>query len=92
MGSGSINTDAIRGLIKAVRDYREEIYVNKRFLLNAANVCDQVMGSDSISKRKIARLSEALFVLDQATEAIIEEAIELLERDVEDLERIAEEA
>jgi|GEM_PF-1181172 len=92
MASEAINTDAVRDLIKAVNDYREEIYTNKRFLLNAANVCDQVMGSDSISERKIARLNEALLLLDQATEAIIQEAIELLERDVEDLERIAEEA
>ena len=92
MTSGQIDTEAIRELIRAVNEYREEIYENRRFLLNAANVCDQAMGSGPISQKKIARLEEALEVLDCATETIIDEAVEILRRDVDELERIAEEA
>ena len=56
--------DELERLIKAVQKYREEIEFNLRLLGNAANVCDQVMGSDAVSQKNIKRLEEGLKELE----------------------------
>ncbi len=92
MSNNFMDTDAVRSLITAVREYQEAIYTQKQFLLNAANVCDQAMGSDPISRKKITKLEEALAVLDWATDRIIEDGLTILANDLKDLETIVEEA
>lgn len=92
MASLKLSTDSVRSLIQAVSDYQSEILLQKQFLLNAANVCDQTLGSDPISKRKIDRLEQALVTLDHSTDYIIEEGLRALTADLDDLERIVEEA
>lgn len=92
MAITKIDTDAVRALISAVTEYQTAIYEQKEFLLNAADVCDQAMGSDPISKRKIDKLKVALGTIDFATDQIIEEGLEMLSRDLQDLEDIYREA
>lgn len=92
MSNSQVDTDAVKSLIRAVGEYQDAIHVQKQFLLNAANVCDQVMGSDPISSKKIAKLEEALAVLDYASDKIIEEGLNILSEDLKDLESIVEEA
>ena len=57
--------------------YKETLGRSKIILLNAANVCDQAMGSDDISKRHIAALLESLSHLDEGV-LCVEEIIEQL--------------
>lgn len=92
MAITKIDTDAVRALIAAVGEYQTAIYEQKQFLLNAADVCDQAMGSDPVSHKKISKLKEALGTIDYATDQIIEEGIEMLTQDLLDLEEIYKEA
>ena len=75
MPAKQIDPDALVILYKAIVEYREKLAKNRLILMNAANVCDQAMGSDPISQKKIARLEEALRVLD-ASSAYAERAAE----------------
>ena len=59
---------ALNTLIKAVQDYQEKLEVNKKILSNAANVCDQAMGSDAIVKKHIAKLEEAMVELNKTSQ------------------------
>ena len=92
MSIQQIDTDAMRKLIEITQRYQEAIKRDKWVLLNAAALCDQAMGSDPIISKKIARLEDALRALDMATNGIISSAQEEIRRDLQDLERIVEEA
>lgn len=72
-----LEVDALDTLIKAVQKYKDELEVNRRILVNAADVCDQAMGSDDIAKKHIARLNEALQELDKTVQ-ISEDVAEAL--------------
>ena len=52
--------ESLDTLIKAVQEYQEELMVDWKILINAANACDAAMGSDDYSKKYIAKLYEAL--------------------------------
>lgn len=77
MSNNHLHIESLDLLIKAVATYRDELEINKRILINAANVCDQAMGSDEIVKKKIARLEEALVELEKTIE-IAEKVIDEL--------------
>lgn len=79
--SNHLETDSLQTLIKAVENYREELEVNKKILVNAADVCDAAMGSDDIAKKHIAKLNEALGELDK-TSKIAEEVAKALKEDL----------
>lgn len=92
MTNSYLDTDAFRELITAVREYREDIHVQKTFLQEAANVCDDQMGHDPISRKKIEKFEEALSLLDWATEKIIEEGLLVINKSLHEIEDIVEEA
>lgn len=79
--SNHLETDSLQTLIKAVENYREELEVNKKILVNAADVCDAAMGSDDIAKKHIAKLNEALGELDK-TSSLAEEVAKALKEDL----------
>lgn len=60
-------------LIKAVRNYYDELQMNKKILQDAANVCEAAMGSDDNVKKHIARLNDVLEKLERT--AIIAENV-----------------
>lgn len=59
MEKGQVDTLAYEQLIKAVNEYQEKVMNHYRVIQNAANLCDQAMGSDDLSKKQIAKLNEA---------------------------------
>jgi len=63
-----LDVESLNTLIQAIQKYKEELELNKKILLNAADVCDQAMGSDDIAKKHIARLHEALLELDKTVQ------------------------
>lgn len=76
--SQKLEVDALNTLIDAVKKYRDELDINRKILVNAADVCDKAMGSDDIAKKHISRLQEALKELDrtaQITESVSEALI-----------------
>lgn len=79
--SNHLETNSLQTLIKAVENYREELEVNKKILVNAADVCDSAMGSDDIAKKHIAKLNEALGELDK-TSRLAEEVAKTLKEDL----------
>ena len=79
--SNHLETNSLQILIKAVENYREELEVNKKILVNAADVCDSAMGSDDIAKKHIAKLNEALGELDK-TSNLAEEVAKTLKEDL----------
>lgn len=59
MESRHLDMEALQQMIKAVEKYQERIVQHYNVIQNAANLCDQAMGSDAISKKQIAKLYEA---------------------------------
>ena len=74
-----LDIDALDALIKAVQDYQVKLDTNRQILANAANVCDQAMGSDAIAKKHIGRLNEALEELKKTSKTAAEVAEQLIE-------------
>ncbi len=72
-----IQYDELENFVRMLEKYKETLGRSKIILLNAANVCDQAMGSDDISKRHIAALLESLSHLDEGV-LCVEEIIEQL--------------
>lgn len=72
-----IQYDELENFVRMLEKYKETLGSSKIILLNAANVCDQAMGSDDISKRHIAALLESLSHLDEGV-LCVEEIIEQL--------------
>lgn len=66
-------------LIKAVQDYHETLEINRKILINAANVCDAAMGSDAIAQKHIAQLNETLKELEKTAKIASEVATALIE-------------
>ena len=60
MNNNQLDIESLERLIVAVGEYQESLTRNRQILVNAANVCDQAMGSDAIAKKHIAKLREAL--------------------------------
>lgn len=79
--SSHLKTEELEILINAVKHYRENLETNKKILVNAANVCDEAMGSDDIAKKHIAQLNQALVELDK-TSRIAEEVAQALTEDL----------
>jgi hypothetical protein len=73
----TLETDALDLLISAVQTYQEELQINKRVLINAANACDAAMGSGEIAKKYISQLYEALEKLEK-TSGLASEVAEAL--------------
>lgn len=80
--ANQLEIESLNTLIEAVQKYKEQLDINKKILLNAADVCDQAMGSDDIAKKHIARLNEALLELDKTVQ-LSEDVIEALIADRE---------
>jgi GTPase involved in cell partitioning and DNA repair len=76
-----LEIEALENLITAVRKYRDELETNKIILVNAANLCDQAMGSDAISQRHIAALNLSIAELEK-TSQIVESVTEALVNDL----------
>lgn len=70
--------DSLDMLIKAVEEYQEDLETNKQILVNAANVCDQAMGSDDLAKKYIGRLNEALEELNRTAQIAANVTMELI--------------
>lgn len=89
MANNSLDIEALDTLIKAVQEYHVSLGTNMTILKNAANVCDQAMGSDEIAKKHIGRLNEALEELKktaQITESVAEALLEDKRRALDVLE------
>lgn len=74
-----LDIEALDTLIKAVQEYQVSLDTNRQILINAANVCDQAMGSDEIAKKHIGKLNEALEELKKTSQMASEVAIQLIE-------------
>lgn len=66
--AGHLEMDSLDKLIEAVEEYQDELALNKQILVNAANVCDQAMGSDDIAKKHIGHLYDALEELNNTAQ------------------------
>lgn len=88
MSNEHLETDALDTLIKALEEYQENLATNRQMLQNAANVCDQAMGSDDIAKKNIQRLEDALVELTKTSE-IAREVAEALVNEKDHAEDIA---
>lgn len=75
--NNQLDLEALETLINAVKKYREELETNKTILENAANLCDQAMGSDAISQKHIAALNSAVTEL-KTTAQIVEQVAQAL--------------
>ena len=75
-----LETDSLDILIKAVQDYQSELDTNRQILINAANICDEAMGNDEISRKHITQLNEALKELEK-TSMIVSNVADTLIRD-----------
>ncbi len=73
-----LEIDALDTLIKAVNEYQEKLEVNKKILLNAADVCDQAMGSDDIVKKHLANLQVAMLELNKTSQIVSDVAEALI--------------
>ncbi len=67
-----LDTEALAQLINAVADYHDKLIGHYKVIQNAANLCDQAMGSDDLSKKQINKLyettNELLITSDKAKE------------------------
>lgn len=72
--------DALDRLINAVAEYVESLKTNIGVLNEAADVCDQAMGSDDISQKYIGQLDQAVEELDK-TKRIAENVVYALQED-----------
>ena len=79
--NNQLEVEALETLINAVQKYRGELETNKVILVNAANLCDQAMGSDAISQKHIAALNSAITELEK-TSQIVEKVAEALKDDL----------
>ena len=73
-----LDIDSLQLLIKAVTNYQEKIVGNYQMIQNAANLCDQAMGSDAISRKQIEKLNEAANELIKTSEKAKQMAEELI--------------
>lgn len=68
----ALDTEALALLINAVADYHDKLMKHYKVIQNAANLCDQAMGSDALSKKQINKLyettNELLITSDRARE------------------------
>lgn len=76
---GALDVEALQLLIKAVEEYQEKVVKHYQVIQNAANLCDQAMGSDAISKKQINRLNEAANELIATAERAKQMAEKLIE-------------
>ena len=81
-----LEIESLDKLIAAVREYQNDLAVNRQILINAANVCDAAMGSDAIAQKHIPKLYAALDELSKTsqiaadvTEALIKDRARALE-------------
>lgn len=60
MDNKQMDTEAMKGLIKKLDDYMTNLSADIKILTDAANACDQVMGSDAIAQKYIGKLNGAI--------------------------------
>lgn len=72
------DSEVMGNLIKAVREYQDDLATNYQILSNAANVCDVAMGSDAVSARHIANLYDALEYLSKTAQVAEDVALALI--------------
>ena len=66
MGEGKqLETQQLEALIAEVNSYQKKLQDNISVLNNAANVCDQAMGSDAICQKYIGQLNDAIKKLQE---------------------------
>ena len=90
MTVNQIDLEAFDALQSAIARYRGVLEENAMILRNAANVCDQVMGSDPISRNKIDRLETAISALQTACSILEDAANETLRKQLQAEELIEE--
>ncbi len=66
--SKQLETQQLEALIAQVEAYQGKLQENIVVLNNAANVCDQAMGSDAICQKYIAQLNEAIGELQKTVQ------------------------
>lgn len=81
MANEQLSVDALRSLIKAMSTYHDSLSENIQTLQNAANICSQAMGNDTISKQHILNLEFAI-VEFRSAESAAEEAVRALQEDL----------
>lgn len=86
MPQGSTKLDDLQALLQAIKEHKDNLVENYQILVNAANVCDVVMGSDAISQRHISDLNEALIELKKAID-IAEESTQSVIEAINDFDR-----
>lgn len=90
MTNNQIDLEAFGALQSAIARYKDVLEENMIILRNAADVCDQVMGSDPISQKKISRLETALSSMQAACSILEEAASETLRKQLQAEELIEE--
>lgn len=85
--AGATRYEDLQALLKAINEYKGELEKNFIILKNAANACDDTMGSDGLSRRHIAKLEEALKELTKAAQ-IAEEAAQAVIKAIDKYETI----
>ena len=90
MTVNQIDLEAFDALQSAIARYRGVLEENAMILRNAANVCDQVMGSDPISRKKIDRLETAISALQTPCSILEDAANETLRKQLQAEELIEE--
>lgn len=70
--NGQLETQELEALIGQVQEYQNKLNDNKIIMQNAANICDQAMGSDDISKKYIKKLNDAIKKLDEAIKTTVD--------------------
>lgn len=66
--SKQLETQQLEALIAQVEAYQGKLQENIAVLNNAANVCDQAMGSDAICQKYIGQLNEAIEELQKTVQ------------------------
>lgn len=84
-----IQYQELENFVRILEKYKEVLGQCKINLIEAANVCDQAMGSDEISKRHIDNLLNSLSYLDQGV-LKVEEIIEIMRKKQQEIIDIVE--
>lgn len=87
MANSYTDTESLRTMIKAIKDYKNSLEGNIKVLQNAARTCDVAMGSDDLSKKHIESLEVSIKSLAKALE-LSDELYESLQYELQRAEDI----